>query len=165
MPRHQISNPEAVSFAESNSFAESPIMDVSCQCGNIKFKTTTPKALELFHCHCTECQAQSASAFGTSARFPASPLFPLSDELRTKLKVWTRPTDAGNISDCYFCPECGTRLIHRTRKDGVEKDVLSIKGGCIKGLDWSDGKHIWTKSAVIPIPPGVEQWPEEPPKE
>jgi hypothetical protein len=138
-------------------------MDVSCQCGNINFKTPTLKPLGLYHCHCTECRAQSASAYGTSAIFPAAPLFPLSDELHAKLKVWSRSTDAGGRLNCYFCPECGVRLIHRGKtKDGVEKDTVSIKGGAIKGLDWTVAKHIWTRNAVAPIPEGVMKWAQEP---
>ena len=35
---------------------------------------------------------------------------------------------------------------------------MSIKGGLIDGLDWSQGKHIFTGTAVVQIPPGVERW-------
>jgi hypothetical protein len=138
-------------------------MEVSCQCGNIQFLTPQTKPLSVYFCHCIECRAQSASAFGTSAIFPASPLFPLTDELKSKLKIWTRPTDAGNTLKCYFCPECGSRLIHHgILKDGKERETISIKGGVIKGLDWKGVKHIWCKSAVVPIPEGVEKWDKEP---
>jgi len=43
-----------------------------------------------------------------------------------------------------------------------EKKVVSVKGGCIEGLNWQDAKHIWTKSALVPIPEGVESCEEEP---
>jgi len=42
-------------------------------------------------------------------------------------------------------------------------EFVSIKGGCIKDLDWKGAAHIWTKEAVVTIPLGVESWPEEPP--
>lgn len=47
------------------------------------------------------------------------------------------------------------------------EDTISIKGGCLdpkKGdeLKWSEGIHIWCKSAVVDIPEGVERWDEEP---
>jgi hypothetical protein len=65
--------------------------------------------------------------------------------------------------DCYFCPTCGVRVFHRGRNaDGAEKTTVSIKGGCVEGLDWSVGKHIYTRSAVFPIPPGAEQWRASP---
>lgn len=43
---------------------------------------------------------------------------------------------------------CGTRLIHST----PGKEVVSVKGGCIEGLDWSKARHIWCKRASkLPI--------------
>ncbi|QDS69291.1 hypothetical protein FKW77_002630 [Venturia effusa] len=138
-------------------------MRVSCQCGSISFETPTPMPLDVYHCHCQECRKQSASAFGTSAIFPAQGLFPLRSDLAVKLSYFTRPTKSGGSMACYFCLTCGVRLFHRTRDaQGIEKPTVSIKGGCIEALDWSIGKHIYTRSAVVPIPPGAEQWRESP---
>lgn len=132
-------------------------MEVACQCGLITFTTPLPEPLALYHCHCLECQKQTASAFGTSAKFPA---FALSEENKKNLGVWTRPTDAGNTSDCYFCKNCGVRLIHAKRGG----DSVSVKGGLVKGLDWTKAVHIWTKRAVVPIPEGAKQFEGEPPQ-
>ncbi len=41
------------------------------------------------------------------------------------------------------------------------KNVVSVKGGCIEGLDWERAIHIWTKSAMVPIPEGSETHSEE----
>lgn len=41
------------------------------------------------------------------------------------------------------------------------KNVISVKGGCISGLDWSKAIHIWTNSAMVPIPEGSESHSEE----
>lgn len=41
------------------------------------------------------------------------------------------------------------------------KNVVSVKGGCIEGLDWSKAIHIWTKSAMVPIPESSESHSEE----
>lgn len=79
-------------------------MLVRCQCGTVSFPTPTAQPLSLYHCHCLECQNQSASAFGTSAIFPVvAPLFPLAPDLKAKLSVYTRPTETGGAMDCYFC--------------------------------------------------------------
>ena len=137
-------------------------MQASCQCGAVTFTTPTPKPLRTYFCHCTECRKQSASAFGTSAVFPATePLFPLSESLRDRLGIFTRSTDAGNTLDCYFCKTCGVRMFHRARtSDGKEKDTFNMKMGVLEGLDMRDvTEHIWTKSAVIEIPPGAQTWP------
>ncbi|KAF9878606.1 glutathione-dependent formaldehyde-activating [Colletotrichum karsti] len=127
-------------------------MDARCQCGAVKFKTPLPKPLRLYICHCDECKRQTGSAFGTSAIFPKFKIPPA--EL---LGVYARPTASGVTLHCYFCRNCGTRLIHST----PDKNVVSVKGGCIDGLDWKTAVHIWTKNAMVPIPEGAETHPEE----
>ncbi|KAK4221131.1 Mss4-like protein [Podospora fimiseda] len=138
-------------------------MRVICQCSNITFPTPTPEPLAVYHCHCTECQKQSASAFGMSAIFPADGLFPLEHDLKQKLGIWTRPSKEGRTMDCYFCLQCGVRIMHRIREpDGKERETVSIKGGVVEGLNWKGAKHIYTGSAVVPIPEDVESYPESP---
>jgi hypothetical protein len=138
-------------------------MEVTCECKNVHFTTPTPSPLKVYHCHCIECRKQSASAYGTSAIFPAAGLFPLAADLASKLRLWTRPTDSGGSMDCYFCKECGVRVLHRIRdKDGTERDTVSIKGGLVTGLDWTGAAHIYTRSAVVDVPKGVETWEAAP---
>ncbi|KAH0444285.1 glutathione-dependent formaldehyde-activating [Colletotrichum camelliae] len=127
-------------------------MDARCQCGAVTFKTPLPQPLRLYICHCDECKRQTGSAFGTSAIFPRFQL-PAMD----LLGVYARPTASGVTLHCYFCRNCGTRLIHST----PDKNVVSVKGGCIDGLDWKTAVHIWTKNAMVPIPEGAETHSEE----
>ncbi|KAI0862241.1 Mss4-like protein [Xylaria cubensis] len=139
-------------------------LTVRCQCGRVAFTTPTAAPLALWHCHCKECRKQSGSAFGTSAIFPADGMFPLSSEVESKIKKYTRDTDKGDTMDCYFCTECGSRLFHRiVGKDGP-RPTVSIKGGCIEGLDWSGGRHIYVRSAVMKIPDEWETYETVPPK-
>lgn len=134
-------------------------MEVTCQCGLITLTTPTPSPISVYHCHCTECQRQSGSAFGTSAIFPAAGIFPLAPHLASNLEVWTRPANEGRTMDCYFCKRCGTRVLHRIREpDGKERDTVSIKGGCVKGLVWKGAMHIYTGTAVVDIPEGAVKW-------
>ena len=72
--------------------------------------------------------------------------------------VWTRQTDSGGTMDCYFCKVCGTRVAH-VRRGGK---AVSVKGGCIEGLDWEGAKHIFVRSAVVPIPEEAEKWEADP---
>jgi len=49
-----------------------------------------------------------------------------------------------------------------------EGKTVSVKGGCLEGLTKEMLKkavHIWTKTALVEIPEGVEQFEEEPPGE
>jgi hypothetical protein len=87
---------------------------------------------------------------------------PTNDEIG----VFTRTTDSGALMTCYFCKRCGTRLVHNTAvREGeggeyVDKATSSVKGGCIEGLGrevWDGATHIWCKSAVVPIPEGLEE--------
>ncbi|KAL7897004.1 Mss4-like protein [Trichoderma sp. SZMC 28014] len=126
-------------------------MDARCQCGAVSFKTPLPEPLALYICHCSECKKQTGSAFGTSAIYPR---FKLPET--ENLNCYARPTASGETLYCYFCRLCGTRLIHLAQS----QNVLSVKGGCIEGLDWSKAIHIWTKSAMVPIPEGTESYSE-----
>jgi len=107
----------------------------------------------MWHCHCTDCRKQSGSAFGTSAIFP---FFKLPEN--EAVSCFTHTADSGNRKLCYFCNKCGTRLMHvRIVEDG-EPQGVAVKGGALEGLDWSKAKHIYCRSAVVPIPEGVESF-------
>ncbi|KAJ4206007.1 CENP-V/GFA domain-containing protein [Fusarium falciforme] len=132
-------------------------MNVSCQCGAIQMTASRPEPIDVYCCHCLECQKQSASAFGTSAIFPAEGMWPLPDEVRSRLGLWTRPADSGNTVECYFCKNCGVRVIHRSiLPDGNPKPTLSVKGGLVEGLKWDAPKHIFTRTARVPFPEGSD---------
>ena len=43
---------------------------------------------------------------------------------------------------------------------------VAVKGGCLEGITgdvWTEAAHLWTKSALVSIPEGVDRWEEEPP--
>ncbi|EGS19267.1 uncharacterized protein CTHT_0058930 [Thermochaetoides thermophila DSM 1495] len=116
-------------------------MEAACQCGAVRFKTPTEKPLALYICHCSDCQRQTSSAFGMSAIYPR---FQLPDaEL---LSCYRRPTSNGQT---LYWP------LHTQ-----PKNVVAVKGGCIEGLDWSKAIHIWTKSAMVPIPEDSKSYSE-----
>ncbi|KAI1431772.1 Mss4-like protein [Xylaria sp. CBS 124048] len=128
-------------------------MEAVCQCGAVRFTTPLPKPLALYICHCVECRRQSATKVGTAA------IFPWFEPPRTEmLSCYTRPTPSGHSLYCYFCRGCGTRLLHTT----PGKNIVTVKGVCLNGLKWDKAIHIWTKSAMFPIPEGSESYPEGP---
>ncbi|KAH7321371.1 Mss4-like protein [Stachybotrys elegans] len=124
-------------------------MEARCQCGSVRFTTPLPQPLALYVCHCSECRRQTGSAFGASAIFPR---FSLPES--AMLSCYSRPVASGHTLYCYFCSKCGTRLLHAT----PAKNVVSVKGGCLEGLDWTKAVHIWTKSAMVPIPESSESF-------
>jgi hypothetical protein len=44
---------------------------------------------------------------------------------------------------------------------GLDPDRIGVWGGCLDGLDWKKAIHIWTRSAMVPIPEGSESYSEE----
>lgn len=146
-PPQSGTKPEATSNGNNNA-------KISCQCGTVTFHASLPKPLAVYICHCIECQKQSASAFGVTAMFPAEGMWPLPEDVQPFVSKWTRPTDKGNTLECYFCKCCGVRLLHRPiLPDGTAKPTLSVKGGCVEGLSLEGAKHVYARSALVPVPP------------
>jgi hypothetical protein len=111
--------------------------------------------LGLAVCHCTACQRQSGSAFGMSLAV-ANDSFRL---LAGSLKTFTVVCDSGRTKHCAFCPECGTRIHHRT--DDV---ALSIKAGTLDDTAWlAPAAHYWTdkKQPWVRIPNGIPCFPDD----
>jgi hypothetical protein len=128
-----------------------------CQCGAVRYEITA-EPVQVYVCHCRECQKQSASAFGISVIVPAR-AFVLREG---HMKTWSRPTASGNLLECMFCVECGTRIRHASPGE----ETLSIKGGSLdQPVDLTAAFHIWTSRKLpgVVIPDGATQYPEEPP--
>ena len=129
-----------------------------CQCGAVRYRVSK-LPLTLYCCHCTECQAQSSSAFGMSMLVERAAL----EVDWPSMKVWTRPTDSGNRLECHFCPTCGSRLFHVGSGD---TDIVSVKAGSLDDRSvLVPVGHIWTGSAQpwFEIPPATlatERQPE-----
>jgi len=94
------------------------------------------------------------------------PYFEIKPPHEGAIGVYSRPNSHGR-TDGYFCTKCGSRLIHvDLSADGKPSANLSVKSGCLDGMTkeiMRTAVHIWTKSAVIDIPEGVEAYEEEPP--
>ena len=134
------------------------IMDGRCQCGAIQFKTPTPAPSKIYICHCTECRHQSSSAFGISARFPS---FEIPSPHPGAISIFSRQTLSGRTVDGLFCTKCGSRLMHRAKGE----KLLSVKAGCLEGLDLKGAVHIWCKEAIVDVPAGAERYDEMPTRE
>lgn len=129
-----------------------------CQCGSVRY-TVHGTIATLFACHCSECQRQSASAFGMALwvqdaqREVSGPV----------LGQWTRITASGKAMTGHFCPVCGTRLFHQVDLPGAP---LSIKPGTLDDTRaLRPVAHIWTasKQAWVQLDDTVLQYPGNPP--
>lgn len=129
-----------------------------CQCAAVRYRVEG-RLLTVFACHCTECQRQSASAFGMALW--------VQDAQRTlsgpPLQAWARTTPSGQTMVGYWCPVCGTRLFHQVQAPGAP---LSIKPGTLDDAGrYAPAAHIWTasKQPWVPLDDAVPQYPGNPP--
>jgi hypothetical protein len=128
-----------------------------CQCGAVRYEVSA-EPLEVYVCHCRECQKQSASAFGISV-IVAGRAFILR---QGKVATWRRATDSGKSLECTFCVACGTRIFHANPGGST----VSVKGGSLdQPPDLTAAVHIWTsrKLSAVVIPPGAKCFAGEPP--
>ena len=110
-----------------------------CQCGAVRY-TLRNAQREMWACHCKECQKQSGSAFGLSLPTPRADL-----EITGDLATYRRPTESGSFTTGYFCPKCGSRILHVSDRS---PDNCVLKAGTLD--DTSDlvvGRHIFTERA------------------
>lgn len=89
---------------------------------------------------------------------------PLPEDLENNLGSYTyRGEETERLKECLFCKNCGVRVMHLNRDEsGSLKGNVSIKGGLVEGLDWTGGIHIFTRSAVVPIPEGAKSFEAAP---
>ena len=127
-----------------------------CQCGAVRYEVSA-EPLEVYVCHCRECQRQSASAFGISVIVSADAFVLRQGNVRT----WRRSTDSGKVLECAFCAVCGTRIRHANPGG----NTISVKGGSLDApADLSTALHIWTSRKLpgVLIPDGARRFAEEP---
>ncbi len=109
-----------------------------CQCGAVRYALAGPPVV-FYICHCTECQTQSASAFGESFRIRGADL-----TVTGEVKTFTRDATSGSAVACDFCPDCGTRLFHRRT---AYTETLNLKAGTLDDTSWlKPAGHIWISS-------------------
>jgi len=76
---------------------------------------------------------------------------------------YVRPTDSGATTRCAFCPQCGTRLYHRSDRS---PEFVTMKAGT---LDDTEGinpvAHIWVnrKQPWVILERDIPAYPTQPP--
>jgi len=128
-----------------------------CQCGAVRYEVTGDPQ-RVVACHCKACQQQSGSAFGMAVVVNEDDFHLLRGELKTFSSV----SDAGRPKSGAFCPDCGTRIYH---KSGARIGKVSIRAGTLDDTSWlKPALHIWTsrKQPWVIIPEGVDAHPTQP---
>ena len=86
-------------------------IDGACLCGYIAYEACIDPALCVI-CHCTDCQQNSASAYGVVVHIKED-RFRL---LRGDMKTFVKTADSGTKRALTFCPECGTPIPEEPNK-------------------------------------------------
>ena len=127
-----------------------------CQCGQVRY-TIGVRPTVVYCCHCRECQAQSASAFGLSVPVALADL-----SISGRTASWERPTDLGTRTRCVYCPDCGSRVYHQ---GSASPDLATVKGGSLDDRSWLvPSAHIWVsrKQPWVVLDPAVPQHATQP---
>ena len=108
-----------------------------CQCGNVTYQVVE-QPLATFCCHCLDCQKLSTSSFSISMFLNRSGFELLSGDL----SMWERSAASGNITRCWFCPDCGNRIYH---ENPDVPGIVRLKPGTLDDTSVLDPKgHVWT---------------------
>jgi len=109
----------------------------SCQCGNVNYEVIEEPLITVA-CHCQDCQKLSTSAFSVSMILKRTGFKIVSGEL----KSWERPTAAGGVAVCWFCPDCGNRIFHENPE---MPSVIRLKPGTLEDTSvLKPQAHVWT---------------------
>jgi hypothetical protein len=116
-------------------------IDGQCLCGHVTY-TAEAEPSRTAVCHCTDCQASSASAYGVVVRINADS-FKLTSGT---LKSWVKTAESGNRRALTFCPECGTR-IYGAPKDPASGGHFSLRVGTVRQRQqFVPQLQVWTRS-------------------
>ncbi len=117
-----------------------------CHCGAIAFEAE----LELENvgiCHCTDCQALSASAFRTIAVVPGN-AFRIT---KGTPKQYVKVGDSGNRRVQAFCGDCGSGLYSADAGDNPK--AYSIRVGTVaQRHDLAPKFELWRQSSLAWLP-------------
>ncbi len=121
-------------------------IDGACHCGAITYEAELNPA-NVGICHCTDCQALSASAFRTLAIVESKKF----EILQGAPKQYVKVGDSGNPRIQAFCADCGAGLY----SCGAEENpaTYNIRAGTIRQRDELTPRfECWTQSRLDWVP-------------
>lgn len=149
--------------SEDQTTITKPIFTGGCACGAIRYECTAePEDIQMFRCHCRDCQRISGGPYAPVVFVPASTLRVTRGRLRYHTTVSELAPRDGDPAPRYrplldgelpvsgehkrgFCPDCGARLTggegHGSTSIGVTASSLDDPGFFRAQFD------IWTRDA------------------
>ena len=115
--------------------------DGKCRCGALAYRVTGA-AKFTFACHCTDCQALTASAFSLGMVFDESQFTLLSGTPQE----WSKTGSSGKPSTMARCPVCGTWVSTRPQS---QPGMIVVRPSSLEDHRWfRPVAQIFTRSAL-----------------
>lgn len=131
-----------------------------CQCGAIRYESTAlPGELQMFKCHCRDCQHVSGGPFTAVVYMPAH-RFRIT---RGEIRYHHTTSESGGQHKRGFCPDCGSRL---TGGEGPGSTGVGVTAASLDDPSWFRAQcEFFTADAQPwdPLTPGIPHFEKLPP--
>jgi hypothetical protein len=128
-----------------------------CACDRVRYRLTAPP-MNIYICHCTDCQTITTSAFVQGA-FLAPEHLQITQG-REELMEWQRiHTTTGKRPSQYSCRHCGVRIYSQSRPN-----IVTVRIGTLDDTSWlKPAGSIWMKSAQswVILPDDILRYDED----
>ena len=126
-----------------------------CICGAIRY-TVAQTPIEVYACHCTDCQRITSSAFSIGV-IVSDDAFTATG--KTAITVPGGVTEGGRVKSRWVCPDCGTWLFGNPRPGTQHPGMFRVvRGGTLDDTSWlKPTAHYWTRSRQpwVALPEGA----------
>jgi len=133
-----------------------------CICGAVRY-TIEQAPLEVYACHCTDCQRITSSAFSIGAVVSEAGFSLAGKPARS---VPGGVTAGGRPKHRWTCPDCGTWLFGSPRPGTTHPGMFrAVRGGTFDDTSWlAPTAHYWTRSRQrwIVLPEGSAVFDTQP---
>ncbi len=158
-----------------------PTFTGGCACGAIRYACTAqPHEIQMFRCHCRDCQRLSGGAYAPVVFVPASTLRFTQGELFHHVTVSAMAAPGADPAPRYrrlpegtasvagehkrgFCPQCGSRL---TGGEGLGSTSIGVTASSLDDPTFFKAQFdMWTEDAQPwdVLQPGVPHFSKNPP--
>ena len=100
-----------------------------CLCEAVRYEVTEEPFLTLF-CHCTQCQKETGSAFGTEIIVPKTAV-----SIEGELNEYVATADSGSKAIRKFCGVCGSNILLEFEREDY-RDSVCIQAGSLDDASW-----------------------------
>ncbi|MDG2336235.1 MAG: GFA family protein [Myxococcota bacterium] len=121
--------------------------ECGCLCGAIRFEIDRDAVVSANHCHCSDCQKSTGSAFATIVLVPIDAFRMEAGETRS----YSVTGSSGQSVTRSFCPDCGSPLWSEVE---VFPGFRFVKAGAFDDASWIEpASSYWGDSAQPWAPP------------